>query len=111
MWQDQVLNNYSQKYKAPLLKTPVTDWFMQINNLQFRKDCMPYELMYSDCLEAYGYHIGKEKCRIILNDMHECIYRAKRIERVLKMHYERRRQYKSGERKEYYPPSPPLDLF
>lgn len=101
----------ASKYKAPLMKTPITDMFMHVRNLQCRKDCAPYELMFIDCMEAYGYDIGKQKCRAILNDMYECVYKVKRIRRVIEMHQERARQYRNGERKEKYPSAAPLDLY
>ncbi|XP_032673727.1 uncharacterized protein LOC116845314 [Odontomachus brunneus] len=104
------VKDIGSKYRAPLIKTPVTDLFMQSRNLQFTS-CAPYELMYIDCMEAYGYHQGNKKCRMIMNDMYECVFRVKRMMRVFAMHHERDRQFRNGERKEHYPPGPPLDMY
>lgn len=105
------MRDVGSKYRAPLIKTPITDLLMHVRNLQFRKDCAPYELMYIDCMEAYGYHQGKDKCRMIMHDMYECVYNVKKLRRVMLMHRERARQLQNGERKEHYPPGPPLDMY
>jgi len=65
-------------------------------------------------MEAYGEHIGRKKCRMIYNDLHECIFKTKRLRRSTIMRMERRRQYLNGEREKEYPDNtdyPPLDLF
>lgn len=103
--------NITPKYRAPMMKTPMTDFAIQLTSLQYRKDCAPYEIMYLDCMEAYGHHQGQKKCRMILNDMHECVFKVKRMRRVVAMNKERERQFKNGERKERFPHEPPLDLF
>ncbi|XP_014473179.1 PREDICTED: uncharacterized protein LOC106743647 [Dinoponera quadriceps] len=108
---DKTTGLFGTKYGAPMFKSPFSDAFLQIGSLQFKKDCAPYELMFADCMEAYGHHIGLDKCRTIFNDMYECTYRVKRIRRVIAMNKERIRQYKNGERKEYYPQGPPIDLY
>ncbi|XP_011174250.1 uncharacterized protein LOC105206452 [Solenopsis invicta] len=99
------------KWGTPFFRGPFTDLFLHVRNVQCMKECAPYELMFMDCMEAYGYHKGKEKCRLILDDMFECIYKNKRILRVYKMEEERQRQFKSGERKNRYEETPPLDLY
>ncbi|EZA59054.1 uncharacterized protein LOC105275454 [Ooceraea biroi] len=101
-----------EPYAAPFIKTPVSDYFLRVINYQNRTDCGMYELHYSDCMEAYGHHIGRKKCRLIYEDLYECIYRIKRFRRTALMREERKRQYKSGERDKQYPDTfPPLDLF
>lgn len=108
---DEGADTFILKYSAPLMKTPFSDFLLHVRNLQCNKDCAGYELLYIDCMEAYGYHRGKEKCRLILKDMYECVYRIKRLRRVYNMQQERHRQYKNGERKEEFAEAPPLDLF
>lgn len=100
-----------EKWAAPLFKTPFTDVLFNTRNLQCLKECAHYELQLADCMEAYGYHRGKEKCRLILEDMYECAMKIKRGRRFFAMHAERERQFKNGERKEQYTENPPLDLF
>jgi len=99
------------KWGAPMFKGPPTDLFLHIRSLQNLRECAPYELQYIDCMEAYGYHKGKEKCRLILEDMYECAMKIKRMRRIYVMEQERQRQFKNGERKERYEETPPLDLF
>lgn len=99
------------KWSSPLFKTPFTDLFFNVRNLQCLKECAHYELQLIDCLEAYGYHRGKEKCRLILSDMYECAMKNKRLRRVYAMQEERDRQFKNGERPEHYTEKPPLDLY
>jgi len=99
------------KWGAPMFKGPPTDLFLHVRSLQNLRECAPYELQYMDCMEAYGYHKGKEKCRLILEDMYECAMKIKRMRRVYAMEKERQRQLKNGERKELYEETPPLDLF
>ncbi|KYN26999.1 hypothetical protein ALC57_03341, partial [Trachymyrmex cornetzi] len=96
---------------TPLFKGPPSDIFLHVRNLQGHKQCGPYELMYIDCMEAYGYHRGKEKCRLILEDMYECIMGIKRRRRLLAMDLERKRQFRNGEREKLYDETPPLDLY
>ncbi|XP_012222101.1 NADH dehydrogenase [ubiquinone] iron-sulfur protein 5 [Linepithema humile] len=98
------------KWTAPLFKTPITDVFFHVRNLQCLKECAHYELQLIDCMEAYGYHKGKEKCRLILSDMYECGVKFKRAQRVMTMMAERDRQLESGEKKEYAK-APPLDVY
>lgn len=104
-------NGYFARGFAPLMKTPISDFMLNVRNFQCRTDCAPYELMYVDCMEAYGYHQGKQKCRLIMEDLYECIYNIKRLRRVAIMRDERDRQINSGEKKEGYPESPALDLY
>lgn len=105
---DNIIYN---KYRAPLFKGLPTDAFLHLRNLQCLEECAPYELQYVDCLEAYGYHRGKDKCRLILEDMYECAMKIKRMRRIMLMNEERHRQFKSGERNKLYEECPPLDLF
>ncbi|KYQ47921.1 hypothetical protein ALC60_12879 [Trachymyrmex zeteki] len=98
------------KWGAPMFKGPPTDVFLHVRNFQTHK-CGPYELMYMDCMEAYGYHRGKEKCRLILEDLYECAMGIKRQRRLLAMNNERKRQFKNGEREKLYDETPPLDLY
>lgn len=106
-------NIIAMKWQSPFIKTPVTDWFNQVFNFQCRKDCANYEIQLADCMEAYGYHRGKEKCRLIIEDMYECLFMWKRTRRVFEMHAERYRQKQNGEREEAFDKDscPPLDLF
>lgn len=99
------------KWGTPMFKGPITDLFLNVRNLQGLKECGRYELLYIDCMEAYGYHRGKEKCRLLLEDMYECAMRIKRMRRISAMHDERARQFASGERKKMYEDTPPLDLY
>lgn len=104
-------NIYYMRWVAPMFKGPPTDAFHLTTNLQLTGECAPYELHYVDCMEAYGHQKGKEKCRLILEDMYECVTKIKRMRRVHLMEQERQRQYKSGERKTPYEETPPLDLY
>lgn len=99
------------RYGTPLFKGPITDLFGQIRNLQFLPECAQYELKYVDCLDAYGYHRGKKECRLILEDMYECVMKIKRLKRVEVMIRERERQYKNGERDKPWAETPPLDQY
>ncbi|KYM96480.1 PREDICTED: uncharacterized protein LOC108779390 [Cyphomyrmex costatus] len=100
------------KWGTPMFKGPPTDVFHYARNIQNNKQCGPYELMYVDCMEAYGYHKGKEKCRLILEDLYECIMGIKRRRRLFAMEMERKRQLIDGERKQFYEEhTPPLDLY
>ncbi|XP_011697105.1 PREDICTED: NADH dehydrogenase [ubiquinone] iron-sulfur protein 5 [Wasmannia auropunctata] len=99
------------KWGTPMFKGPPTDVFHHIRNLQSLKECAMYEVHYVDCMEAYGYHRGREKCRLLLEDMYECVFKIKRMRRIHLMEEERRRQFNSGERKNRYEETPPLDLF
>lgn len=99
------------KWGAPMFKGPMTDIFLNVRNFQDHKECAQYELKYIDCMEAYGYHRGKEKCRLILEDMYECILGIKRQRRVQDMQRERIRQFESGEREKKFEDTPPLDLY
>ncbi|XP_011635130.1 uncharacterized protein LOC105425858 [Pogonomyrmex barbatus] len=99
------------KGAAPLFKGPPTDIFLNLRNLQAMERCAKYELHFMDCMEAYGYHKGREKCRLIYEDMCECIFKVKRRRRIQAMNAERERQFWSGERKNRYEETPPLDLY
>lgn len=99
------------RWASPMIKGPFTDFLANVRNFQFLKECAQYELHYVDCMEAYGYHRGKKECRMILNDMYECVMKIKRIRRVEAMQEERYRQYKNGERDKIWAETPPLDLF
>lgn len=99
------------KYCTPMFKGPPTDLFNQIRSLEFLKECAGYELKYVDCLEAYGYHRGKKECRLLLEDMYECVMKIKRIKRVEVMMQERGRQYKNGQREKPWAETPPLDQY
>lgn len=99
------------KWAPPLLKGPPTDLFHHVRGLQSMKECSQYELKYMECMEAYGYQRGKEKCRLILEDMYECAFKLKRLQRVYLMQGERLRQFKNGEREKLYEETPPLDLY
>ncbi|EFN61468.1 hypothetical protein EAG_03400 [Camponotus floridanus] len=104
-------NINASKYCAPMFKGPVTDLFNQTRSLEFCKECADYELKYVDCLEAYGYHRGKKECRLLLEDMYECVMKIKRIKRVEVMMQERERQYKNGQREKLWAETPPLDQY
>ncbi|KAL0132904.1 hypothetical protein PUN28_000557 [Cardiocondyla obscurior] len=104
-------NIFYQKWGSPMFKGPISDAFLNVRSLQCSKACGPYELMYMDCMEAYGYHRGKEKCRLILDDMYECVFKVKRIRRIEMMAKERIRQYKDGKRDKIFDETPPLDLY
>ncbi|XP_011872194.1 PREDICTED: uncharacterized protein LOC105564448 [Vollenhovia emeryi] len=99
------------KWGSPMFKGPFTDLFLNVRTLQFHKECAQYELQYVDCMEAYGYHRGKEKCRLILEDMYECVFKVKRMRRVMMMAKERHRQFNNGERTNEFEETPPLDLY
>ncbi|XP_077265348.1 NADH dehydrogenase (ubiquinone) 15 kDa subunit [Temnothorax americanus] len=100
------------RYGTPLLKGPFTDLFLHIRGIQCVEECAPYEVQYVDCLEAYGYHRGKEKCRLILEDMYECVMKIKRGRRVKLMNEQRARRMFAGEKSEdVFEPTPPLDLY
>lgn len=99
------------KWGAPMFKGPLSDIFLSVRNVQCLKECAPYEIQYVDCMEAYGYHRGKEKCRLILEDMYECVFKVKRLRRIHDMQKERERQFKSGEREKKYEETPVLDLY
>ncbi|XP_072755409.1 NADH dehydrogenase [ubiquinone] iron-sulfur protein 5 [Anoplolepis gracilipes] len=99
------------RWGAPLFKGPITDFLGNIRNFQCLKECAQYELQYMDCMEAYGYHKGKKQCRLILDDMYECVMKIKRLRRIEVMQKERYRQYKNGEREKLWAETPPLDLF
>lgn len=99
------------KWGTPMFKGPFTDIFLHVRNLQCLKNCAHYEIQYMDCMEAYGYHRGKEKCRLIFEDMYECAMKVKRLRRIVAMQKERERQFKSGEREKQFDDTPPLDLY
>ncbi|XP_071443735.1 uncharacterized protein ND-15 [Hetaerina americana] len=96
---------------TPFLRIPVTDLTGYALNHQHNGRCADLELKMMDCLEAYGRGLGKTKCQDIIEDFKECNTRAKQVDRIVKMRYERHRQYYMNERKEHYEPSPKIDSY
>ncbi|XP_008546642.1 uncharacterized protein LOC103570624 [Microplitis demolitor] len=83
---------------TPWFRNVFTDIFGGLLNFQDHPECAKHELRVVDCLEAYGTHHGKTKCRVLLEDFRECVWRDKQILRMRIMNMERARQYHDGER-------------
>lgn len=98
-------------YPNPIIRGPWADIFPRIVHLQDHPHCADRELKVVDCMDAYGFYRGQDKCRALLEDMYECVTAAKRHRRVELMMDERERQEKSGQRKPEDRPHVPTDLF
>ncbi|KZC06445.1 hypothetical protein WN55_10355 [Dufourea novaeangliae] len=78
-------------------------------NAQTHPVCKNFELRLADCVEAYGFKKGEEKCNLLVLDLKECLYRTKRQKRIQMIQAVRREQMKKGERD--YMPIDRLDLL
>ncbi|CAD6241683.1 GSCOCG00009339001-RA-CDS [Cotesia congregata] len=83
---------------TPWFRNIFTDLFGGLMNFQDHPECAIHELRVVDCLEAYGTFHGKTKCRVLLDDFRECVWKDKQVQRMTIMSMERARQYHDGER-------------
>ncbi|XP_063994243.1 NADH dehydrogenase [ubiquinone] iron-sulfur protein 5 [Diachasmimorpha longicaudata] len=97
----------------PHIKTPITDIFSNLHNFQNHPDCAIRELELVDCLEAYGPQHAERKCRVLMADLKECVFRTKQRHRLVIMSGERHRQVCDGERDpaNKYAKPPPMDTY
>ncbi|XP_065200943.1 uncharacterized protein ND-15 [Planococcus citri] len=89
---------------TPFLQTVFTDWFHMPFDMQYDQICGKIERNFYRCMEAYGGNRGFKECRDYIDDYRECTSSDKQKARIKAMIEERRRQFKSGERKEYSKP-------
>ncbi|THK33192.1 uncharacterized protein LOC114841542 [Diachasma alloeum] len=98
---------------TPLIKTPFTDIFANLQNFQNHPKCAMRELALVDCLEAYGPQNAEVKCGVLMRDLRECVFRSKQRQRLIIMREERDRQVSDGEREraDKYAKPPPMDTY
>ncbi|XP_076638283.1 NADH dehydrogenase (ubiquinone) 15 kDa subunit [Colletes latitarsis] len=82
---------------------------LAFTNSQRNPTCKNFEYRYADCIEAYGYYKGQDKCQFLMEDLAECLYMTKQRIRVNMMTEERKRQMKEGKRD--FIPYPRPDLL
>lgn len=66
----------------PLIRTPFTDLTSGMINCQYFDKCGERELSMMECLEAYGVERGKQKCKVLIEDFHECFTMKKQLMRA-----------------------------
>lgn len=106
------MDNKIPKYHAfaePIFKSPITNWFGASLHAQFNATCKDFELHLAECVEAYGFYKGQEKCEALIRDLDECLHREKRRHRQEIINGEFLRQIDAGERK--YEKAPFLVFF
>ncbi|KAH8377232.1 hypothetical protein KR093_004330 [Drosophila rubida] len=120
---------------SPFLRLPLTDLTGCLINHQSYDKCGEFEMKMMDCLEAYGFERGKQKCADLISDFQECVGMGKQLKRfhvsfanerlsfgfVFKfvccllqaMRNERYRQWLAGERKkeDLYADPPRVDAY
>lgn len=77
--------------------------------VQWSTRCNDIELETANCVDAYGFIRGKEKCKELISDLYECVYHTKQNKRMELMHIEYQNQVKKG--KKEYIPVPPVSYF
>lgn len=116
----------------PFLKSPFTDLTAHLVSHQNEGRCADMEMRAIDCMEAYGYHRGLDKCDALIKDFQECAGFEKQAKRfyvstiifltkspimyiniLQAMRMERHRQYWNGEKtkKDHYAESPRHDSY
>lgn len=106
------MDNKAPKYRTfmePVFKTPITDLFGISLHSQNYAACKDFELRLAECVEAYGFYKGQEKCEPLILDLDECLYKEKRIHRQEIINGEFQRQINAGERK--YEKAPFISFF
>lgn len=63
----------------PVLRSPLTDLTGSILNHQYFGQCGQREMDMVECMEAYGVHQGRVKCKDLIEDFHECFSYDKQI--------------------------------
>lgn len=92
------LRNKYYTYSGPLIRFPLTE-ILSINlHSQHENRCNNFELRLAECIEAYGFYKGIEKCGAVLNDFQECMTQEKRRSRYELICAEFIRQVEAGER-------------
>ncbi|NP_001155303.1 NADH dehydrogenase [ubiquinone] iron-sulfur protein 5 isoform X1 [Apis mellifera] len=96
------MDNKPPKYHTfmePLFTSPITDYFGISLHAQCYSACKDFELRLAECVEAYGFFKGQEKCEPLILDLDECLYKEKRKHRQEIISGEFQRQIDAGERK------------
>ena len=91
----------------------LVSWLNRISGhfqpVQWTTRCSNVELETANCVEAYGFVRGKEKCKELISDLYECVYSMKQNKRLELMHVEYLHQIKKGQKE--YIPVPPVTYF
>ncbi|XP_006622114.1 uncharacterized protein LOC102672861 [Apis dorsata] len=106
------MDNEIPKYRnfmEPIFKTPLTKIFGISIHSQYYSTCKNFELRLAECVEAYGFYKGQEKCKALILDLDECLYKEKRMHRQEIINGEFQRQINAGERK--YEKAPFIPFF
>lgn len=67
---------------TPFFRSPLTDFTGGLINSQHYGRCGEFELDMLECIEAYGQDRGKIKCKVLIEDFHECITMTKQTARL-----------------------------
>lgn len=82
---------------SPFFRSPFTDLTGTLVTHQWYGRCEDFEMRAMQCLEAYGFDRGQEKCEKILRDFRECSSMELQTKRAMAMRLERHRQHFTGE--------------
>lgn len=85
-------------YLDPLIRSPLTSTISANLHHQSEIECRDFEFHLAECIEAYGFYKGMDKCQAMLYDFQECITREKRRCRFEIIGGEFTRQIEAGER-------------
>lgn len=95
------LRNLRHKYHTysdPLIYSPLSKSLSMNLHSQHEIKCRDFEFHLAECIEAYGFYKGIEKCEAVLRDFHECMTQDKRRSRFEILCGEFIRQVEAGER-------------
>jgi len=93
------------RHHQPLMRNFVTDAFALSNTQQGSNKCPDFELRLVECYEAYGRTKGNTLCRDFYDDLYECTFKEKQMNRLAAMDEQRQRLVAAGEitKEEMYP--------
>lgn len=64
----------------PIIRSRFTDMGAILFTRQKHPYCKDFELKFRYCMEAYGEPVGFEKCKLLREDLNECMFRHKQVE-------------------------------
>ncbi|XP_043582039.1 uncharacterized protein LOC122567505 [Bombus pyrosoma] len=85
-------------YSDPLIRSPLTNALSANLHNQHEVECRNFEFHLAECIEAYGFYKGIDKCKAVLHDFEECVTKEKRRSRFEIICGEFIRQVEAGER-------------
>jgi len=70
---------------VPLVRSPLSDVTAAIGHQDGNEECLPFQLRYIDCCEAYGNVQCRQKCKYYYQDYVECATQWKQHARISDM--------------------------